>query len=57
VLTEENISKVLDKEDESDMFSEDSDDFSFDTCEEDSESESNTGSVVRKSESEEECQT
>jgi hypothetical protein len=34
VRTEENISKVLDEEVESDVFSEDSDDFSFDTCEE-----------------------
>ena len=30
LLTEEDISKVLDKEDESDIFSEESDDFSFD---------------------------
>jgi hypothetical protein len=34
VLTEENISKVLDEEEESDVFSEDSDNFSFDTCQE-----------------------
>jgi hypothetical protein len=50
VLTEENISKVLDEEDESDVFSEDSDDFSFDTCEEDPDSELDTGSVVCESE-------
>ena len=51
MLTEENTSKVLD---ESDVFSEDSDNFSFDTCQEVSGSESDTGSVVRESESEEE---
>jgi hypothetical protein len=39
VLTEENISKVLNEEHESDIFSEDCDDFSFDTCEEDADSE------------------
>jgi hypothetical protein len=53
VLTEENILKVLDKEDKSGMFSEDSDDFSFGTCEEDSDSELDTGSVVHESELEE----
>jgi hypothetical protein len=31
LLTEEDISKVLDKEDESDVFSEESEDFWFDT--------------------------
>jgi hypothetical protein len=36
------------------VFSDDSDDFSFDTCEEDSDSESDTGSVVHESELEEE---
>ena len=36
LLTEKDIIKFLDKEDESDVFSEESDDFSFDTNEEDS---------------------
>jgi len=45
LLTHVNISKVLDIEDESDMFSEESDDFWFDTSEEDSD----TGSVVNES--------
>jgi hypothetical protein len=39
--TDEDIS-VLDKEDESDAFSDESDDFLFDTSEEDSDSESDT---------------
>jgi hypothetical protein len=38
LLAEEDISKVLDKEDESDISSEESDDFWFDTSEEDSDS-------------------
>jgi hypothetical protein len=38
LLTEEDISKVLDKGVESDVFSEESDDFWFDTSEEDSDS-------------------
>jgi hypothetical protein len=44
------LTEVLDKEGENDMFSEVSDDFSFDTCKEDSDSESDTGSVVRETE-------
>jgi hypothetical protein len=47
LLTEEDISIVLDKEDESNVFCE----FSFDTSEEDSESESDTSSVVHERES------
>ena len=50
LLKEEDISEVLNKEDESDVFSEQSDDFSIDTSEEDSESESDTSSVVHESE-------
>ncbi len=50
LLTEEDISEGLDKEDESDVFSEESDDFLFATSEEDSESESDTSSVVHESE-------
>jgi len=50
-LTEEDISKVLDKEDESDVSSEESDDFLFDASEEDSsDSELETCSVVHESE-------
>jgi len=49
LLTDEDISKVLDIEDESDVFSEESDDFWFDTSEEDSESDSDTSSVVHGS--------
>jgi len=41
---------VLDTEDESDTFSEESDDFWFDTSEEDTDSESDTSSVVHESE-------
>jgi hypothetical protein len=48
--TDEDISNVLDKEDESDVFSEESDDFLFDTSEEDSDSESDMSNVVRESE-------
>ena len=48
LLTDEDISNVLDIEDESDVFSEESDDFWFDTSEEDSESDSDTSSVVLK---------
>jgi len=50
LLTDEDISNVLDNEDESDIFSEESDDFWFDTSEEDSESDSDTSSVVHESE-------
>jgi hypothetical protein len=39
LLTDEDISKVLDKENQSDVFSLESDDFSLDTSEEDSDSE------------------
>jgi hypothetical protein len=49
-LTGEDISKVLDVEDESDVFSEESDDFWFDISEEDSDRDSDTSSVVRESE-------
>jgi hypothetical protein len=44
LLTEEDISKILDKEDKSDVFSEESDDFWFDTSEEHSDSDSDTSS-------------
>jgi len=51
LLTEEDISQVLDKEDKSDVSSEESDDFLFDTSEEDSsDSELETSSVVHESE-------
>jgi len=50
LLTDEDISKVLDIEDVSDVFSEESDDFWFDTSEEDSEKDSDTSSVVHESE-------
>jgi len=50
LLTDEDISNVLDNEDESDVFSEESDDFWFDTSQEDSESDSDTSSVVHESE-------
>jgi hypothetical protein len=45
-LTEADISIVLDKEDESNLFCEESDEFSFGSSEDDSESESDTSSVV-----------
>jgi hypothetical protein len=51
LLTEEDISKVLGKEDKSCVFSEESDDFWFDTSEEDSDSDTDTSSVVHESES------
>jgi len=50
LLTDEDISRVLDIEDKSDVFSEESDDFWFDTSEEDSERDSDTSSVVHESE-------
>ena len=50
LLTDEDISNVLDIEEESDVFSEESDDFWFDTSEEDSESDLDTNSVVHESE-------
>ena len=49
LLTNDDISKVLDTEDESDVFSEESDDFWFDTSEEDSDGDSDTSSIVNKS--------
>jgi len=49
-LTDDVISKVLDNEDESDIFSEESDDFWFDTSEEDSDRDLDTSSVVHESE-------
>jgi hypothetical protein len=49
LLTEEDISKVLDKEAESEVFSEESDEFSSDTSEKDSVCESDTSSVVHES--------
>jgi len=48
--TDDDISKVLDIEDESYIFSEESDDFWFDTSEEDSDRDSDTSSVVHESE-------
>jgi len=47
--TGKDISNVLDKEDESDAFAEESDDFLFDTSEEDSDSESDTSNVMHES--------
>jgi hypothetical protein len=46
--TDEDISNALDKEDESDVFSEESDEFSFVISEEDSDSESDTSNVVHE---------
>jgi len=54
LLTEEDISKVLDIEDVSDVFSEESDDFWFDTSEVDSERDLDTSSVVHERETYEE---
>jgi hypothetical protein len=48
LLTEEDISKVLDKEGEINVFCVESDDFCFDTSEEDSDSESDTSSVLHE---------
>jgi hypothetical protein len=53
LLTDEDISKVLDIEDETDIFSEESDDFWFDTSE-DTDRDSDTSSVVLESESSDE---
>ena len=50
LLTDEDIYRVLDIEDESDVFSKESDDFWFDTSEEDSEGDLDTSSVVHESE-------
>jgi len=49
LLTDDDISKVLDNEDENDIFCEESDDFWFDTSEEDSDGDSDTSSVVNES--------
>jgi hypothetical protein len=54
LLRDEDISKVLDIEDKSDIFSEESDDFWFDTSEEGTDSDSDTSNVVHESESSEE---
>jgi len=56
LLTDDDISKVLDNEDESDIFSEKSDDFWFDTSEEHSDGDSDTSSVVNESVSTKKCQ-
>jgi len=48
--TDENISNILDKEIESDIFFEESDDFLFDTSEEDSGGELDMSNVVHESE-------
>jgi hypothetical protein len=50
LLTDEDIYRVLDTENKCDVFSEKSDDFWFDTSEEDTDSESDTSSVVHESE-------
>jgi hypothetical protein len=50
LLTDKDIYRILDIEDESDVFCEESDDFWFDTSEEDTDSESDTSSVVHESE-------
>ena len=52
---DEDISNVLDKEDESDVFFEESDDFSFDTNKDDSDSDSDTSNVVHESEPYDNC--
>jgi len=49
LLTDEDISRVLDTKDERDVLSEESDDFRFDTSEEDSDRDSNTSSTVDES--------
>jgi hypothetical protein len=56
LLTDDDISKVLDIVNESDIFSEESDDFWFDTSEEDSDGDSDTSSVLNESVSYEEVQ-
>jgi hypothetical protein len=50
LLTDEDISKVLDTEDKNGVFSEESEDFWFNTSEEDSEGDSDTSSIVHESE-------
>ena len=54
LLTDDGISKVLDTEEESGVFFEESDDFWFDTSEEDSDGDSDTSSVLNESVSYEE---
>jgi hypothetical protein len=56
LLTDKDISKVLDTEEESNVFSEESDDFWFDTSEEDSERDSDTNNVVHEREHMKKCQ-
>ena len=56
LLTDDDISKCLDIEEESDVFSEEYDDFWFDTSEEDSDGDSDTSSVVNESVSYEKCE-
>jgi len=56
LLTDDDISKVLEIEDESDVFSEESDDFWFDTSEEDSDRDSDTSSIVHKVNRMKKCQ-
>jgi len=56
LLTDGDISKGLNNEDESDVFSEESDDFWFDTSEEDSDGESDTSSVWTKTYRMKKCQ-
>ena len=53
-MESEFVSNVLDEEEESNVFSEESGDFSFDTGEEDSDSESDTGIIVFESEPDQE---
>ena len=50
LLTDEDISRGLDNEDDIDVFFEESDDFWFDTSEEDSEGDSDTRTIVHESE-------
>ena len=57
LLTEEDIYRVLDKEEESDVFCAESDNFCFDTSEENTDSASDTSSAVHESEPYEKCQT
>jgi hypothetical protein len=50
LLTDEDVYRVLDIEDESDIFCKESDDFWFDTSDEDSEGDLDTSSIVHESE-------
>ena len=56
LLTDEDISRVLDTEDDIDVFSEESDDFWFDTSEEDSEGDSDASSICMKVNCMKKCQ-